>query len=257
MVWICLQASSIHDSIREIKHLSVVFFWVKTSSTDYQGAVLLPKWLAVCLHFYLQTVTIKWLFVWKWSKVYGNVLAVLGSLAICTVYTNKFIFGQLKLRLWLYKLFQVGSCEARDIMAFWSDLSNSGLVLLWSWHFIFCIQYNTIQYNAIQNNKNQNSGISFGWCLKFVISRTACQKCNNHPPHSHNFENFCFRNQCTCNQYQWFILPKHALASIYLLLYKSGLLVVNLWVIIRYSQQFKIQSSFSPLIQYCQQLISV
>ena len=59
MVWICLPP--FYDSIRA-KHVSVVFFWIK-KSTHYQGAVLLPKWLAVYLHLYPQTINVKWLFV--------------------------------------------------------------------------------------------------------------------------------------------------------------------------------------------------
>ena len=49
--------SNIYDLIMPIKHASVVFFWVNTSSTYYQEVVFDNKW------FYLQTINIKWLFV--------------------------------------------------------------------------------------------------------------------------------------------------------------------------------------------------
>ena len=39
--------SSICDSMQAITCVSVVFFWVKTPSTHYQGAVLLIQWLFV------------------------------------------------------------------------------------------------------------------------------------------------------------------------------------------------------------------
>ena len=40
--------------------------------------------------------------VGKYTKyTYGNGLAMLGSLVMCTVYTNTFTLGQLKLRLGL------------------------------------------------------------------------------------------------------------------------------------------------------------
>ena len=51
-----------------------------------------------------QTINIKWLFVHvclEISRAYGNGLAMLGSLAMCSVYTSKFTFVQLKLRLGL------------------------------------------------------------------------------------------------------------------------------------------------------------
>ena len=50
--------SSISDSIRVIKYVSVVFCWVKTAPKHNQGAVLLMKWLFV---FILSQH--KWLFV--------------------------------------------------------------------------------------------------------------------------------------------------------------------------------------------------
>ena len=76
------------DSIRAIKHVSVVFFMVTISSAHYQGADLLTKWLFA------------YVFICKWSayngyfsiclkisNVYGNGLAMLSSLAMCTLYT--------------------------------------------------------------------------------------------------------------------------------------------------------------------------
>ena len=35
------------------------------------------------------------------SKVHGNGMAILGSLVNCTVFTNKYTFGEMKLRLGL------------------------------------------------------------------------------------------------------------------------------------------------------------
>ena len=66
--------SSIYDSIKAITHGSVVFFWVKTASTHYQGAVFVEK-MVLCLNVYPQAIYIKWLFapryenkqsIWKW-----------------------------------------------------------------------------------------------------------------------------------------------------------------------------------------------
>ena len=45
------------------------------------------------------------------NKVYGNGMAMLGSLAMCTVYTNTFSFGQLKLRLGLFKTWHIAVSE--------------------------------------------------------------------------------------------------------------------------------------------------
>ena len=56
--------------------------------------------MAVCECFYPQPINIKWLSAigLKISNVYGYGLAMLGSLVMFTVYTNKFAFGQVKLR---------------------------------------------------------------------------------------------------------------------------------------------------------------
>ena len=91
--WIC-------DSIRAIKHVLVMFFWVKTSSTHYEGAVLLTKWLFIYVLIHKQSTYISYLSICLViSKVYRIGLAMLGSLVVCTVYTNKCTSGQLKLRL--------------------------------------------------------------------------------------------------------------------------------------------------------------
>ena len=67
------------------------------------GSYFVDK-MVICLCFYLQTINIKWLFVHMLenkliSKVYRNVLPILGSLAMCNVYTSEFIYGTLKSRL--------------------------------------------------------------------------------------------------------------------------------------------------------------
>ena len=54
--------SSIYDSKKAIKHVLVVFFWVKTSPTHYQGAVLMTNGY-LFLFFYPQAIYIKWSFV--------------------------------------------------------------------------------------------------------------------------------------------------------------------------------------------------
>ena len=90
--------SSIYDSI---KHVSVMSFCMTTSSTHYQGAVLLTN---DCLFTFLSAnnrhKTVIYMSRNK-QNICGNVLANLGSLVMCTVYTNKFTFGRLKLRLGL------------------------------------------------------------------------------------------------------------------------------------------------------------
>ena len=59
----------------------------------------------VYLHLYLQTTNIKMVICQyrclEINKSYGNGLAMLDSLVMCTVYTNTFTFGQLKVRLGL------------------------------------------------------------------------------------------------------------------------------------------------------------
>ena len=85
-----------------MNHGSVVFFWMKTSSTHYQGAVLLTNWLFV---YYAQTINITRLFVHmsgNKQSIYENGLALLGGLAMCTVHTNIFTCDQLELRLSIY-----------------------------------------------------------------------------------------------------------------------------------------------------------
>ena len=62
----------------------------KDLSTHQQGVVLLTdnQHKMVICRIYV-----------KISKVYRNGLSMFGRLIMCTVYTNKFTFGQLKLRL--------------------------------------------------------------------------------------------------------------------------------------------------------------
>ena len=59
--------------------------------------------MAACLHLYLQVIDINGYLSIRLeiNKVYGSGVAMLGILVICTVYTNKLTFGQLKLRLGL------------------------------------------------------------------------------------------------------------------------------------------------------------
>ena len=62
----------------------------------------LTKWLFVYF-FNPQTITIKWLFVHvsgNINSIYGNNMAMLiGSLVMCTVYTNTFIVSQLEVEI--------------------------------------------------------------------------------------------------------------------------------------------------------------
>ena len=48
-------SSSIYDSIRAIKHVSVMSFSVKTPSTHYQRTVLLTRWLFVYVFIHKQS----------------------------------------------------------------------------------------------------------------------------------------------------------------------------------------------------------
>ena len=83
--------SNIYDSISTIKHVSVVFFWVKIS-THYEEAAFLTKWL-VCFVFLSANNQHKLIicpYVWKPStwKWLGHV----SSLVMCNVWvTNSFI----------------------------------------------------------------------------------------------------------------------------------------------------------------------
>ena len=70
MVWM---PSNIYDGIKGIACVSGML-WVKTSSKHYQETIFFSKWL-IYLHYYLQTINIKRLFVhksgnkqskWKW-----------------------------------------------------------------------------------------------------------------------------------------------------------------------------------------------
>ena len=76
-----------------MKYVSVVFFWVTTSSTHYQFAILLTKWRLVgwlCIYPQKNGYLSMCLEI---STLYGNGLTLLGSLVMCTVYTNTFTFG--------------------------------------------------------------------------------------------------------------------------------------------------------------------
>ena len=95
--------SIIYDSIRTIKHVSVVFFSVKTSSTHYHGAVWLTKWPFIYPFIPTHSTLNGYLSLGlEINKVYGNGLAMFGRLVVCTVYTNKITLVQLKLRLGLH-----------------------------------------------------------------------------------------------------------------------------------------------------------
>ena len=61
-------ASSIQDSKREIKHVLVEIVSVKTSSTLYNGAVLLTKWLCLFLSTHNQHKIVICPHVWKLEK---------------------------------------------------------------------------------------------------------------------------------------------------------------------------------------------
>ena len=99
MVRICLQAFMI-----QLKGNKMYFSGVlvdENSTNPSPGSCCVSK-MDVCFCVYPQTIYIKWLFVHSCleiSKVYVNGLPMLGSLLKCTVdvYTNKLIFGQLKL----------------------------------------------------------------------------------------------------------------------------------------------------------------
>ena len=73
---------------------------IKTS----QGSCFVEK-MAVCLQCYPQTIQNKMVicpYGWKYARhIYGNGLAVLDSLVMCTVYNKTITFDQLKLRLGL------------------------------------------------------------------------------------------------------------------------------------------------------------
>ena len=54
----------------------------------WSGSCFVDK-MAVCLHFYLQTITIEWLFAhMSRNKQSMCEMAWLGSMTMCTVYTN-------------------------------------------------------------------------------------------------------------------------------------------------------------------------
>ena len=92
--------SSIYDSIRAIQRVSVVSSFVKTWSTHFQGAVSLRKWAFVNFFNHKQSSLNGYLSIClEISKACGIGLAMPGGLVMCTFYTTKFIFGQLKLRL--------------------------------------------------------------------------------------------------------------------------------------------------------------
>ena len=79
--------SDIYDSLRPIQCVSVVFISVKTSSTHYQAAGFLTKWLVV-LHFYPQTIKLNGsLSIFQKIKKYMKF-----SLVMFTVYPNKVTF---------------------------------------------------------------------------------------------------------------------------------------------------------------------
>ena len=83
--------STIYDSIRPIKSVSVVFLWVTPSSTHYQWAVY---WQNGWLFTFLSTNNQHKIVVCPYcsleiSKACGNGLGKLGSLVMCTVYTSK------------------------------------------------------------------------------------------------------------------------------------------------------------------------
>ena len=89
--------------------------------------------MAVCLCFYSQTINIKWLFIHISGNkqiVYENSLTMLGSLIMCTAYTNKFTVGQLKLRLGLechthIYVNYLSSCNKRFLK--WSKKAQNSL----------------------------------------------------------------------------------------------------------------------------------
>ena len=86
--------SSIYNSIRVIKPVSVVFFWVTISSTHYERPVLLTERLFVYIFIHKQSTKSGYLSIClEIIRVYGNGLAMLGSLAMCTVYTHNLFFG--------------------------------------------------------------------------------------------------------------------------------------------------------------------
>ena len=89
--------SCIYDSIREIKHVSVSFFWMKILSVS-----CFVDQMADCSQLFSANNQRKMVISpHEISRVYGNGLDTLGSLVMCTRYTNKFIFGQLKATLGL------------------------------------------------------------------------------------------------------------------------------------------------------------
>ena len=55
--------SSIYDLMRAMKHISVMFFWVKSSSTNYQAGGCYVDKMAVKLYLYPQANNMKVLFI--------------------------------------------------------------------------------------------------------------------------------------------------------------------------------------------------
>ena len=74
-------------SIRAIRHVSVVFFCVNTS-THYQVFC----WQNGCLFIFVsannQHKMANWSYVWKYAKYMKMAWPCLGSMVMCTVYTN-------------------------------------------------------------------------------------------------------------------------------------------------------------------------
>ena len=91
--WFVYMPSNIYDSIRAIKRVLVVCGnIINTLSGCYMFC-----WQNGCLFTFLSRDNQHKIIVsicMEISKVYGNGLAMLGSVVMCTVYTNKFTFGQ-------------------------------------------------------------------------------------------------------------------------------------------------------------------
>ena len=79
-------------------YFNIVVLRGETTITTLSGSCFVHK-MAVCLCFYLQTISIKQVMYLDISKVHENDLAMLGSLVMCTVYTNKFTFQLIKAQI--------------------------------------------------------------------------------------------------------------------------------------------------------------
>ena len=111
--------SSIYDSVRTIKHFNAVILGENINTLS--GSCSVDR-MSVCLCFYPQSTINGYLSIYlEISKVYGNGLVMLGSLIMCTVYTNKFTFGQLKLRLVMSCSSSIGLVLVHDKFHFQVD----------------------------------------------------------------------------------------------------------------------------------------